>query len=274
MSESPRSTSTHSTSQESTPPPDESAVKPDPSAESTGEDAGAKGKDPIRKITLIVLAVCAVIFVWYLLADRQTPYTDQARIQSLTVPLVPRVAGYVTKINVRLHSLVDEGDTLLQLDQRPFDLAVQSADADLDRTVQELGAKGASVKSATARVGVSRAQLDRAQRNFDRTQRILENNPGALSQADRDRAETGLAQAVERVASSEADLERAKEQLGEEGPDNPQLRAAIVALEQAQLDRAFSSLIAPDRGVIENFTIDLGHYAVAGQPLATVHLRS
>ena len=62
---------------------------------------------------------------------------------------------------------------------------------------------------------------------------------------------------------------RTREQLGVEGPDNPQLRSAIVALEQAQLDLAFSSLIAPANGVIENFTIDLGHYAQSGQPLAT-----
>ena len=116
---------------------------------------------------------------------------------------------------------------------------------------------------------MARAQLDRAQRNYNRTQAILEKNPGALSQADRDRTETSLAQAVERLTSSEADLDKAKQQLGTSGAENAQLRAAVVALEQTQLDLAFSSIYAPSKGVIESFNVDVGFYGQAGQPLAT-----
>jgi len=229
----------------------------------------AAKKDPIRRVTLIVLSICAVIFIWYVAADRFTPYTDQARIQTLVVPIVPRVSGYLTEVNVRLHSRVERGDLLFQLDRRPFELAVQGAEAQVDQAVQQMGAQGAAVKSAVARVGVTKAQLDRAQRNYDRVQDILADNPGALSLADRDRAETSLAQAVEQVSSAEADLEKAQQQLGIEGPENPQLRAAVAALEQAQLDLHFTTLHAPYAGVIESFGVDVGHYAQAGQPLAT-----
>jgi multidrug resistance efflux pump len=226
-------------------------------------------KDPIRRITRIVLAVCLVVFIWYLLSDRFTPYTDQARVQALIVPIVPRVSGHLIEVDVRLHSVVAEGNVLFRLDRRPFELAVRTAEAALDNATQQVGALTATVKSAAGRLGAARAQLDRAQRNYNRTQQILEKNPGALSQADRDRTETSLDQAVERVASAEADLEKAKQQLGSTGPNNPQLRAAIVALEQAQLDLAFTTLYAPTNGAIESFNVDVGHYAAAGQPLAT-----
>ncbi len=225
--------------------------------------------DPARRVTLIVLCLVLIVFVWYVLADRHTPYTTQARVEGLTVPIVPQVSGYVTRLDVRLHSVVNEGDTLLQLDQRPFDLAIQSARAALDDAFQQVGAQSASVQAAVARLGVSEASLDRAQRNFNRVEAIQELNPGALSQADRDRAETSLAQTQERLAAAEADLARAQAQLGVEGPDNPRIRSAIAALERAELDREFSTLYAPSRGGIENFTIDLGHYAAAGQPLGT-----
>jgi multidrug resistance efflux pump len=226
-------------------------------------------RDPVRRITVIVLGVATIVFVWYVVADRITPYTTQARVDALTVPLVPQVSGSVTRLDVRLHSVVSEGDTLLQLDQRPFDLAVQSAQAALDDAVQQVGAQSASVEAAVARLGVARASLDRAQRTYDRVQTIQERNPGALSQADRDRAETSLAQAQERLAGAEADLARAEAQLGVAGPGNPRIRSAIAALERAELDRQFSSLLAPSRGGIENFTIDLGFYAAAGQPVGT-----
>jgi multidrug resistance efflux pump len=246
--------------------PRESEQKPGDGTESAGDQPKA---DPIQRITRIVLIVCAVVFVWYLFADRFTPYTDQARVQGLIVPIVPRVSGHLTKVNIRLHSVVSADDVLFQIDRRPFELAVQQAEAALDNAAQQVGALTATVKSAAGRLGSARASLDRAQRNFDRTQRILEQNPGALSQADRDRTETSLDQAVERVASAEAELDRAKQQLGTTGPDNPQLRAAIVALEQAQLDLAFSTIHAPTDGAIESFNLDVGHYAAAGQPLAT-----
>ena len=105
--------------------------------------------------------------------------------------------------------------------------------------------------------------------NYNRTQSVLEDNPGALSLADKDRSETGLAQAVERVSSSEANLEKAQQQLGAEGPENAEIRLAVAAVEQAHLDLEFTTLRAPSRGAIESFNVDVGHYAQAGQPLAT-----
>ena len=78
--------------------------------------------DPARRVTLIVLALAVIVFIWYVLADRHTPYTTQARIDALTVPIVPRVSGYVTEVNVRLHSVVEEDETLLQIDKRPFEI--------------------------------------------------------------------------------------------------------------------------------------------------------
>jgi len=249
--------------------PDEpnAAAEPSASTDATSEIAAGSGR--VRRVTQIVLVVCVILFLWYVRADRLTPYTDQATIRSLIVPIVPQVSGYLVEADVRLHSPVEEGQVIFQIDKRLYEAALRRAEADVDRATQEMGAKGAAVKSATGRLGVARAQLDRAQRYYNRTARVRDENPGALSQADLDRAETSLAQAVERVASAEADLEKAKEQLGVVGPDNPQLRVALAALEQAQLNLAFTTIHAPADGVIESYNVDVGFYATAGQPLAT-----
>ena len=240
--------------------------KSDPSPDTPPQNPGS---DPVRRITWIVLAILLVYLGIHILADRQTPYTDQARVQSLVTPIVPRVSGYLTRVDIRLHSEVEPGDLLFEIDRRAYELAVRAAEANVDVVAQELGAQSESVKSAAAQLGVARAQLDRAQRNYSRTQQILEKNPGALSQADRDRAETALDQALERVASAEAQLKRAQEQLGAQGPDNARLRAAVAALEQARLDLQFTNLEAFDHGIIESFNVSVGHYAQSGQPLAT-----
>lgn len=235
------------------------------------EDAVVEKKrkiDPVKLFTYIILSLCVLIFILHVYSDRQTPYTDQAKIKGLAIPISPRVSGYITQINVRLHSLVKQGDTIFQIDKRPFDMAVKSAEAKLDNTAQQVGARTATVKSSAGRLGMAKAQLDRAQRNFNRVQTVLKENPGALSMFDRDQAETALSQAIEQVASAEADLEKAEQELGESGPENPQFRAAVVALQQAQLDLAFSTIYAPATGVIESYNLDLGYYSQAGQSMA------
>ena len=229
-----------------------------------------KEKKSIKKVSLIVLVVTALFFIWYVSADRHTPYTDQARIQGLITPVSPRVSGFVTELNIKLHSRVKAGDVLFQLDKRPFEIAIDMAEAEIDNTTQSVAASGASVKSSAGKLGVAKAQLDRAQRNWDRVQKVMRENEGALSEADKDQAETALLQATEQVASAEASLERAKQSLGESGPDNPKIRRAVQKLEKAQLDLEFSTIIAPTDGVIESFDVDLGYYANAGQPITTL----
>lgn len=238
--------------------PKETVVKP------------AEKKSPVTVITLVVLFISMLFLAWYVLSDRHVPYTDQARINGLMVPVSPKVSGYLTAINVGLHSQVQPGDTLFQIDRRPYLLAIEIAEANLDNTAQTVASKTASVKAAAGRLGVARAQLERAQRDWNRVQNVLKENPGALSQADKDQSETGLMTATEQVSSAEADLERAEQNLGISGEQNAQFRASVKALEQAQLDLAYTSIIASSPGFIESFSIDLGFYAAAGQPVATL----
>ncbi len=227
-------------------------------------------KSPIKKITVIVLLITSLFFIWYVLSDRHTPYTDQARIKGLITPVTARVSGNITKININLHSKVKAGDILFELDKRPFEIAISKAEADIDNTTQSVAASTSSVKASAGKLGVAKAQLDRAERNWNRVQKVMRENEGALSEADKDQSETAYFQAVEQVASAEAGLERDQQRLGDSGPDNPKIRAAIQALEKAQLDLAFSTIVAPTDGVIESYDIDLGYYASTGQPLTTL----
>ena len=204
------------------------------------------------------------------MADRHTPYTDQARVSEIYIPISPRVSGFLEKVNVKLHSPVEEGDIIFELDHRPYLIAVQEAKANLENTIQQLGAQDAGINSAASSVGIAKAQLDRAQRNYDRVMRIYDINPGALSQYDRDRVETSLDRAIESLASSEANLEKAKKQMGVRGAENPQFKLAITKLEQAQLDFEFTKLYAEIDGHIESFNVDVGYYCNAGQALATL----
>ncbi|MDH4004327.1 MAG: HlyD family secretion protein, partial [Gammaproteobacteria bacterium] len=75
-------------------------TKKDSKEESAGV-AGTPSMDPVRKWTLIILAVCGVLMIYYVVADRITPYTTQARVNALVVPVAAEVSGRVTEIAVQ-----------------------------------------------------------------------------------------------------------------------------------------------------------------------------
>jgi multidrug resistance efflux pump len=56
------------------------------------EDQGEQ-TDPVHKFTFILLGIIAFLLVWYVLADRYTPWTDQSRVKGWIVPITPKVSG-------------------------------------------------------------------------------------------------------------------------------------------------------------------------------------
>ena len=248
----------------------EPASETDPSAEAEKQQAepasaeadggeDAKKPDPARRLTLIVVGVIAVLFVWYVAADRYAPWTDEGRVQGYIVPIVAEVSGRVLEIKVDHDQLVKTGEALLHIDPRNYEIAVRRAQAALETAGQQVGASAAGVKSAAAKIADNRARLRNAQQDFDRVENIFKQDPGAVSNAQRVKSREALAQAKAQVSLAEAELQRAKEQLGTEGDDNPALQSAVAALEQAQIDLKRTTLYAPGLGLITNLKIDVGH---------------
>jgi multidrug resistance efflux pump len=247
-----------------TPPEEDPPATPETAVEET-----PSGKDPARTATLVVLALCLVFFFLYLRADRVMPLSDQARVEGFTVPIVPQVAGYITQIPVRLHDVVEPGQTLVQIDTTQYQIAVRSARASLDNALQQLGVSSASVEAAAAGLAAARAQESITRIQQARLEQIAQRNASAMAQSDLDNAAAAMEQALANTAAREADLERARASLGPEGFDNPMVRGAFAALESAEFNLAQTRLVAPARGAIESLQMDIGHFAAAGQPLMT-----
>ncbi len=86
------------------------------------------------------------------------------------VEVRPRVSGYIDKVNFRDGSMVKQGDLLFTIDQRPFQIAVDSAQADILRTKAQIVLNEADyqravelVKTAATPVSV----LDQRKANLD-----------------------------------------------------------------------------------------------------------
>jgi multidrug resistance efflux pump len=236
-----------------------------------GAEDAAKSppKDPVRKWTLIVLALCGVLMIYYIIADRVTPYTTQARVNALVVPIAPEVSGTVTEVAVKSNQLVEQGDLLFQVDRERYELAEETAQANLQSARQATGASTANIDAAKAQVVSAQANLLRAEQDVVRLRRIKQEDPGAISDRRVEMAEASYTAARASVQAAEANLERARQDLGASGEANFRILQAQAGLEQAQLDLQRTSVVAPDDGVVTDVRVDRGNFAQAGAPLMT-----
>jgi len=225
--------------------------------------------DPVRKWTFIVLGAAAILLCWYLIADRITPYTTQARVHALVVPIAAQVAGNVTEVMVSNNQLVDADQALLQIDPAQYQLAVETAEANLQTARQATGASTASVDAAEAGVTSARANLLRAEQDAVRLRRIKEEDPGAISDRRIETAEATFSAAQGQLGSAIANLEKARQDMGEAGDKNARIQQAQAALEQAELNLQRTTVTAPDNGLVTDVRVDRGNFAAVGAPQMT-----
>ncbi|MFM1892285.1 MAG: hypothetical protein RLZ44_1362 [Pseudomonadota bacterium] len=218
-------------------------------------------------IGLLILASLG----WYVLADRYTPYTAQARVQGYVVGIAPKVAGLVTQVWVDNNHEVDPGQPLFEIDPSQYRIALEKAQSELENARRQVEAGSAGVEAARANLSAALANQTKAQQDYRRLERLHREDPGTISVRRLELSRASLDQARAQVAAAEADIQRAIEQKGgDDEANNAILRAATSAVTKAELDLANTAVRAPSRGVITDLRADVGQYAGTGSPVMTL----
>ena len=232
--------------------------------------APAPSTDPSRKGVKVVVMVIALSLVWYLLADRLTPYTQQARVQAFVVPVASEVSGRVTQVFVQNNQDVAAGAPLFEVDPEHYRIAVDRARADLESMRRQVGASTAGIDSARASLRAAQANEVKARQDSDRLGRLYQEDPGTISMRRIELARASLEQAISQVAAAQAEVQRAREQEGGSEEDNARLQSAATALEKAELDLSNTRVRARSAGLITDLRTDAGQFAAAGNPVMTL----
>lgn len=225
------------------------------------------GSNPLRKLALIVVVLALALFALSIFMERRTPSTSQAQVQAYVVGIAPEVTGRVVEVNVTDNSRVDADQVLFRIDPDRYGIAVTEAEAGLASVGQSIGASTAAVDAAQAKLVKAQADRDNLRDQYARASELVKR--GVFSKARYDTTKSAFDQAEASVVGAQADLAKAKEQLGPAGNDNPQLRAALAALERAQLDLLRTTVRAPSNGVVTNLQLSIGKVVSVGQPAMT-----
>ena len=241
-----------------------------PSPEAPSSKAPEPPADPAKKGLKWVLLLILLSLAWYLLADRYTPYTQQARVGAFVIPVAAEVAGRVIRVNVRNNQDVKAGDVLFEVDPQPYQIAVDRARADLESTRRQIGASTAGIASAQANLRAAQANELKARQDNQRLEGLYRDDPGTISVRLLEVSRANREQAVSQVAAARAEVQRAREQEGGSEEENALLRSAATALSKAELDLANTQIRARSAGLITDLRTDAGQFAAVGTPVMTL----
>jgi membrane fusion protein (multidrug efflux system) len=190
--------------------------------------------------------------------------TDDAFVEAPMVYLAAQVGGRVQEVLVEEHQPVEQGQLLVRLDPREFELELERAKAALSVAHNRLAQAEAASAATEAERKATAVELWRAQRELERFRSLREK--GSVSQSDLETAsaERDAAASRERALALRAEAERAP--LVDEAP----VREAEAVLNNAALRLERTQIRAPFSGFAGRRNVEPGAVVSTGQPLMSL----
>jgi membrane fusion protein (multidrug efflux system) len=192
-------------------------------------------RERVRWMLFGLLPIALIIGgLWYVLGGAIMS-TDDAYVDAEKVGISTDVAGIVQSVEIKDNAHVDAGQVLYRLDPRQFQIALDSAKANLAQIALNVDAMKQDYQHMLSDAAAAQAQVDLDQLNFNRQDMLLKT--GTTSQALYDQAKYTLANDKAKLESLQ---QQAKVQLAKLGgdPNTPIDKLPQYSQAQAQIDEA------------------------------------
>ena len=226
-------------------------------------------KQSVKKGALFIIILILLSLLWYLVADRFTPYTQQARVDGYVVGVSSEVSGVVSKVWVKNNQSIEAGKPLFEVKRSQYEIALNQASSQLEDVKRQIAAGEAGVESAQSNLLAAMANQKKTKQDVTRLEALYKKDPGAISVRRLESSQASYAQAQAKVSGAEAEVARAIEQKGGDGENNAKLKTAISAVNKAELDLKHTVTYASSQGIITDLRTDVGQFANAGSPVMT-----
>jgi len=237
----------------------------------------------LKWIVLIVIVALVLIaaIVWgipYIIHMWTHESTDDAFIDAHVVQMAPKVSGYA-RVHIDDNQLVKQGDLLVEIDPRDYQLALEAAQAaekaaiaTLEQSKAQLTAAQTNVKAAQADVASAQATARNNEGELARMRELLKKGAGTREDYD---AAVALAKTSEaavagyeaRLRGMEAQTRLAEAQLQASEASRAQ---SHVQVEQAQQNLGYTRITAPTAGRVTHRSVSTGDYLQVGQALLAI----
>ena len=239
----------------------------------------------MKRITLAIVVLAA--------GCSKEPPTDRLRVsghvEATETRLAPEIGGRILTLTVKEGDRVQAGQTILTLDTRDVQLAINRVKAEqaaaesqlrlvqAGSRVEDIRQAQSQVDTARAEVSAARSELQASEQDLERFETLLKNNSGSRKQ--RDDAATRRDVAKDRVTSAESRVRTAEEVVAKlragarrEEVDAARARVATVTAQIAPLEKSLgdATLVSPVAGLVTEKLVEVGEMIAPRGPAVVV----
>ncbi|MGY8668516.1 HlyD family secretion protein [Bradyrhizobium sp. UFLA05-109] len=225
------------------------------------------------------IAASAATVLWRIYMPTSDVWTNDAYVRVHYATIASRVAGQITSVAVDNNQMVKAGDLLVQLDDRDFRAALDTAQATLLRdraaaanAAANISRQTALIAQAEAQLAMALAQLSFAEKDANRYNQLASTGAGTVKMQQQ--ADTSLLTGEALANGAKAALEAARAQLtiakAEEDAAMATIKADEAQLTQAQLNLSYTQIRAPVDGMVGQRAVQVGNYVSPGAGLMAV----
>ncbi len=216
--------------------------------------------------------------------------TDDAQIEKNMNPIIPRIAGYVTKVYVKDNDFVKKGDTLFTIDNRDYLVKVEEANAalvssegsyeaskaDIGTAQANVSVSDANVQSAGGNIETAKIRLNRSSNDFDRYANLYKNHSITKQQFEQAEAakleaqsQLRILQEQQKASAFQKNVASARTNVSNKQAEvaSANIKRAQAVLEAAKLNLTYTVVTAAIDGQVSKISIQPGQFLQPGQSL-------
>ena len=180
-----------------------------------------------RLLSAGIVIAAAVLGLIVLHSTNDYPRTDDAEIFANFIGIAPQVEGRITRLNIRDNQFVKQGELLFEIDDRPYQYALERALSEQAALEGQITDEGRRIAALVSGVSVSQANIQGSQADLTRWAAAVDQ-----ARADIANAEQGVNRAKAEWVYANNNLHRIE----------PLLEKQFVTVDQ--VDRARTSEVA------------------------------
>jgi len=245
-------------------------------------------KKKIIIAVIVLLALSYGIFKYVHSLSHET--TDDAQIEKNMNPIIPRVMGYITKVNIKDNDYVKKGDTLFTIDNNDYIVRLEDAKAaliaaqgnfevskaDVGSALASVSVSDANVQSAGGNIETAKIRLGRATNDFERYENLYKNHSitkqqfeQALAAKQEAESQLRILQQQQKASSFQKSVIVAKSNVSNKQTEvaSANIKRAEAMLAAAKLNLSYTVVTAAIDGQVSKISIQPGQLVQPGQAL-------
>ncbi len=227
----------------------------------------------VRLVLMIVVpGAAALVGAFFYVNGQRYVTSENAYVKADKVTIASEVSGKVVAVEVREHDTVEEGQLLFRLDDEPYRIALDDANAQRERISTEVEALRADYRVKQAELKLARDDMAYFDRTFKRRESLL--SRGNVSQERFDQSRRNVNSARQKIAILKSEISRIL--TGLNGKPNmkveeyPKFLQAQALYDRRLLDLQRTLVYAPASGRISKIELEPGEFVKSEEPLFAV----